>query len=362
MTQMKWLGINIGYKKNISKISFVAVLVVILGFGYPSFAHNNGKEKKRNNSDTTVAEKMPTKSLFPATTTAANNVKLLNAPLQPQVVSFVQQYAAKQSNEYEKMKVWGKSYFDLYDNILAQYNIPAQLKYLSVIESSLNPRTISWAGAVGPWQLMNDEGRRFGLRMNGSYDERMDFYKSTHAAAKLIKELYATFGDWLLVVAAYNGGVGRVKQCIRKANSKNFWDLQYFLPEETRTHVKKYIATHYIFEGGGGWTTMTAAETEKQKALFVTNNSVPNLSDEELNNTTVIEVSGRYLSVIVTNYLLMDIDQFNKWNPSFDKNLAEGKKYQLRLSKERAVVFEARKSQILLESVRTLLNGDNTKL
>ena len=85
----------------------------------------------------------------------------------------------------------------------------------------------------------------------------------------------------------------------------------------------------------------------------------PSLTEEELKNTTVIEVGGRYLSLVVSNYLLMDIDQFNKWNPGFDKTLAEGKKYALRLSKERAVVFEAKKSQILLESVKTLLNGDN---
>jgi membrane-bound lytic murein transglycosylase D len=171
----------------------------------------------------------------------------------------------------------------------------------------------------------------------------MNFYKSTHAAAKLIKELYETFGDWLLVVAAYNGGVGRVKQAIKKSGSKSFWDLQYYLAEETRMHVKKYIGTHYIFEGGGGWTTMTAAETEQYKAKVAVTNAlgVP-LSEDELKNTTLIEVSGRYLSVVITDFLL-----------------AEGKKYQLRLSSDRVTIFQAKKGEILLESIRTLLNGDN---
>ncbi len=237
----------------------------------------------------------------------------------------------------------------------------SNLRNIVVIESSLNPRTVSWAGAVGPWQLMPDEGKRFGLKRTNYSDERMDFYKSTHAACKLIKELHETFGDWLLVIAAYNGGVGRVKQCIRKAGGKkSFWDIQYFLPEETRNHVKKYIATHYIFEGSGGWTTMTAKETQTFLAARAIDNQEPILAQNDQFNTTVVEVGGRYLAVVVANYLLMDIDQFNKWNPAFDKTLASGKRYKMRLNKDRAVVFEAKKSQILLESVRTLINGEET--
>lgn len=356
---MQWFLNLINFLNNKLKVAIVAALIVVLGFGSASFAHNNGKQLNFTGRDTTT-EKSLISSLSPK-----KSFNYLQQPIQvelnPLVKGFVQQYAAKQTQGFEKMKSWGKPYFDLYDQILPQYGIPKQLKYLSVIESYLQPGTISWAGAVGPWQLMDYEGKRYGLRMNQFTDERMDFYKSTHAACKLMKELYETFGDWLLVVAAYNGGVGRVKQCIKKAGgSTSFWDIQYYLPEETRTHVKKYIATHYIFEGSGGWTTMTAKETDKYLAsLALDNKQPPSLTEEELKNTTVIEVGGRYLSLVVSNYLLMDIDQFNKWNPGFDKTLAEGKKYALRLSKERAIVFEAKKSQILLESVKTLLNGDN---
>jgi membrane-bound lytic murein transglycosylase D len=355
---MQWFLHLIGYLNNKLKIAIVASAIVVLGFGSASFAHNNGNQLHFNGRDTTTD-----KSLISSLSTK-KSINYLQQPIQvelnPLVRGFVQQYAAKQTQGFEKMKSWGKPYFDLYDQILPQYGIPKQLKYLSVIESYLQPGTISWAGAVGPWQLMPYEGTRYGLRMNQYTDERMDFYKSTHAACKLMKELYETFGDWLLVVAAYNGGVGRVKQCIRKAGgSTSFWDIQYYLPEETRTHVKKYIATHFIFEGSGGWTTMTAKETEKYLASLALENKQPSLTEEELKTTTVIEIGGRYLSFVVSNYLLMDIDQFNKWNPGFDKTLAEGKKYALRLSKERAVVFEAKKSQILLESVKALLNGDN---
>ncbi|HNL83039.1 MAG TPA: hypothetical protein PKG56_06570, partial [Chitinophagaceae bacterium] len=159
-------------------------------------------------------------------------------------------------------------------------------------------------------------------------------------------------------IAAYNGGVGRVKQAMKKAKSKNFWDIQYYLPLETRNHVKKYIATHYIFEGSGGWTTMTEQETNQYIASFALETKQSALTDEEIKNTAIVEVGGRFLSVIIANNLLLDIDQFNKWNPKFDKTLAEGKKYSMRISIDKLPLFEAKKSQILLESMNVLLNDN----
>jgi len=276
--------------------------------------------------------------------------------LNPRAVSFVQEYIRKQGKELQKMKGWGKPYFDLYDQVLIQYGIPKEMKYLSVIESHLSSGLISWAGAVGPWQIMPYEATRFGLSLKPK-DERMDYYKSTVAAAKLMKELFKEFNDWLLVVAAYNGGAGRVRQCIRKANSRNFWDLQYFLPEETRNHVKKFIGTHYVMEGGGGFTTMTADEVKKQKEN--TPIAANNLSSEDAANTSTTEISGRYNSMIVANKLLINIIQFNKWNPGFDRILAEGKKYSLRLPNDKIEIFESSKNQLLAASLRALLEGAN---
>ncbi|MBX2930741.1 MAG: lytic transglycosylase domain-containing protein [Chitinophagaceae bacterium] len=357
---MKWFINTIGYPKKTQKTVIVAIGLLVLGVGVASFTQIKKEDLTLsafyNFNDTTLkANNSLIDELSPQ-----NNVQLLQqSPIQtalnPLAIGFTNQYKAKQGKGFEKMKVWGKRYFDLYDQILPQYGIPKELKYLSVIESNLRPGTISTAGAVGPWQLMKDEGKRYGLRMTKYGDERMDFYKSTHAACKLINELYDTFGDWLLVIAAYNGGVGRLKQAIRKSNSRNFWELQYFLPLETRNHVKKYIATHYIFEGTGGWTTMTLHETNEYLASLAIN-AKPALTQEELDNTVVIEVGGRYLSVVVSNNLLMDIDQFNKWNPGFDKTLAEGKKYSMRLSNDKATIFEAKKREILMESMKILLN------
>ena len=326
-------------------VAVYLVFIISANLGLSNTVHLLG-------ADTSVSDKNGFKSLF--TTDHFDATKPYASQLNPRAVSFVQEYVRKQGKELEKMRSWGKPYFDLYDNILVQYGLPKEMKYLSVIESHLSSGLVSWAGAVGPWQLMDYEAKRFGLRTGGRNDERMDYYKSTHVAAKLMKELYTEFGDWLLVVAAYNGGAGRVRQAIRKTGNRNFWDLQYFLPEETRNHVKKFIGTHYIFEGGGGLTTMTASETLIQvskKPEEVT------LSAEELSNTAIIEVSGRFHSLIVASGIMMDPVKFNKWNPGFDKSLAEGKKYPMRLEKEKVTVFELKRNDLLMQSIKALLEG-----
>ncbi|MES2372341.1 MAG: lytic transglycosylase domain-containing protein [Bacteroidota bacterium] len=353
---MRWFGLNINTHISITKITLVGFAFVVGSIGTMSFTTGRADQDGLA-SDSTISDKNGFKSLF------ANNIfdasKPYETQLNPRAVSFVQDYVSRQTKELEKMRSWGKPYFDLYDNVLGLYGIPKEMKYLSVIESHLRSGLVSWAGAVGPWQLMDYEAKRFGLR-TGSIDDRMDYYKSTHAAARLMKELYTEFGDWLLVVAAYNGGSGRVRQAIRKSGSRDFWDLQYYLPEETRNHVKKFIGTHYIFEGGGGWTTLTASETVAQKALLAKPQEAQ-VSTADLENTTVTEISGRYNSVIIANGLSMDIIQFNKWNPGFDKALSEGKKYPMRLQKEKTAVFEARKNSFLMESVRALLEGTASK-
>jgi membrane-bound lytic murein transglycosylase D len=301
-----------------------------------------------NSGDTGRIAKIGFESLFIGS--KYNPALPYESQLNPRAISFVQEYIRKQGKELEKMKFWGKPYFDLYDNILTLYGLPREMKYLSVIESHLTPGLVSWAGAVGPWQLMDYEARRFGLK-TGPKDERMDFYKSTHAAARLMKELYTEFGDWLLVVAAYNGGAGRVRQAIRKSGSRDFWDLQYHLPEETRNHVKKFIGTHYIFEGAGGITTMTAAEQEQQKAtrpptdLSATHEQVP--------------VTGRFLSSVVAATLGIELKAFLAVNPGFDQQLAAGKTYLMHLpaGSGKKALFESKKPELLLTSLQTLLAG-----
>ncbi len=146
------------------------------------------------------------------------------------------------------------------DSVFVRHGLPVELKYLAVIESELNTTALSCVGAVGPWQLMPETAHDLGLKITNRYDERTNYYKSTKAAALYLKDLYAQFGDWLLVLAAYNSGPGPVIAAIRKSGSRNFWALQDYLPAETRGHVKRFIATEYFFEGHGSVATLTKAE------------------------------------------------------------------------------------------------------
>jgi membrane-bound lytic murein transglycosylase D len=185
------------------------------------------------------------------------------APLNKQAIQFVDKYIRSNTECLEGVKQKSSSSFGLIDSILAQYDLPVELKYLAVVESELNPKAVSRVGAAGPWQLMPGTAKVLGLKITKKYDERKNLKKSTKAAALYLRDLYAQYEDWLLVLAAYNCGPRHVNNAIRKSGSRNFWKLQYYLPAESRGHVKKYIATHYYFEGAGGVTTLTKAENIK---------------------------------------------------------------------------------------------------
>jgi membrane-bound lytic murein transglycosylase D len=303
--------------------------------------------------DTLIDDKKPFANLFLYNKVASN--KPYQAQINPRAIPFVEEYVRKQGKSLEQMKVWGKPYFDLYDQILVNYGIPKEMKYLSVIESHLGAAVTSWAGAGGPWQIMPGVARQYGLQVGPNIDQRTDYFKSTHVAARIMKQLYSEFSDWLLVVAAYNCGNGCVRSAIRRAKTKDFWQLQNFLPEETRNHVKKFIATHLIFEGAGGFTTMTAAEVAEVKTQV--NNAPLTLTAQELASSALIEVSGRFNSLVVANELQINIQQFNAWNPGFDQALAAGEKYAMRISKDKEAVFLAKRNQLLLASVRAIIEG-----
>lgn len=163
------------------------------------------------------------------------------------------------------------SVFPLMESVLERYGVPAELKYLAVVESNLKPNAASRVGAVGHWQLMAGTARELGLKVSKKGDERKNCEKSTAAAAKYLRDLYGLYGDWLLVIAAYNSGPGTLNKAIRRSGSRNFWALQSLLPTETRAHVKHYIGTHYYFERKGGETTLTKSERvafAKEVALF----------------------------------------------------------------------------------------------
>jgi membrane-bound lytic murein transglycosylase D len=173
---------------------------------------------------------------------------------------FVRTYIKKRGDCLYNVKKRSYIPFYIIDSVFRLYDLPVELKYLSVIESELKTSAKSRVGARGPWQLMPGTAKILGLKINRQIDERTNYSKSTRAAARYLKDLYAQFDDWLLVLAAYNGGPKPVIKAIRASGSRNFWVLQKWLPAESRQHVKKFIATHYYFEGHGSETTLTRRE------------------------------------------------------------------------------------------------------
>lgn len=278
-----------------------------------------------------------------------------SAQINPNAETYIQDYMRLHSRYLNNMKDWGQPYFNLIENILIQYGLPRELKYIAVIESNLNASATSSVGAGGPWQFMPYTAREYGLNVSNYVDDRRDYYKSTHAAAKYLLTLYKQMHDWLLVMAAYNGGPARVYNAIKKSGSKNFWSLQYYLPEESRTYVKRFIATHYVMEGGAGVTTIGAnAYSENGTTVIKQQN---NLTEAELEEVEMLPVSGKFNSLIIAKNLSMDIASFNHYNPGFDGVLSSSGNYELRLPPDKMQLFVANKYTILNECVQVLLGG-----
>src|SRR6186713_1492604 len=221
--------------------------------------HRSAHTKLAASSKTrTASSKTKTASSRARAASPKNKIGMSESDKQ-QGMKFVRGYIRNNDDVLHLVRRRSEIPFTIIDSILTRYKLPLELKYLAVIESELKPTALSPVGAKGPWQLMPTTAHVFGLKVNKEVDERKDFYKSTRAAAKYLKDLHRIFSDWLLVLAAYNGGPTPVYRAIHKAHSRDFWVLQKYLPRESRLHVKKFIATAYYFERIGSRTLITAS-------------------------------------------------------------------------------------------------------
>lgn len=165
------------------------------------------------------------------------------------VKSFIDLYAVRKRKLTSKALGLSYVYFPLFEEMLAKYNMPLELKYLAVVESALNPTAGSHAGAKGLWQFMYGTGKVYKLKVTSLVDDRFDPIKSTEAACQHMQDLYNMYGDWFLVLAAYNSGAGNVNKAIRRAGGvKDYWAIWPFLPKETRGYVPAFIAVCYVME------------------------------------------------------------------------------------------------------------------
>ena len=172
---------------------------------------------------------------------------IIEMPYNEVVQKFIDRYSGRLRHSVSYMLGASNFYMPIFEEALETYGLPLELKYLPVIESALNPKAVSRVGATGLWQFMLATGKRYGLEVNSLVDERRDPIKASYAAANYLSDLYKVFGDWNLVIAAYNCGPDQINKAIhRSKGSKDYWQIYPYLPKETRGYVPAFIAANYI--------------------------------------------------------------------------------------------------------------------
>lgn len=175
---------------------------------------------------------------------------------------FINQYLSAQKGRFARVLAAAPAYFPLYEKIFKDRNVPVELKYISVIESSLNPNALSPVGAAGLWQFMAGTARAYGLTVSDFQDDRKDAAKACNAAASFLLDSYLLYDDWLLAIASYNCGRNNIRWAIDKSGGKkDFWAIRDYLPIETRSYVPAFIATAYILENARQYSISPSGAT-----------------------------------------------------------------------------------------------------
>ncbi|MVM35556.1 transglycosylase SLT domain-containing protein [Spirosoma sp. HMF4905] len=221
-------------------------------------------------------------------------------------------------------------FFPLYERMLKQYGLPDELKYLSIVESALNPRAISRAGAGGLWQIMPGTGRDLRLSQDDYVDERMDPVKATEAACKYLRDLYNIFGDWEMAMAAYNCGPGAVKRAMRRSGGNSFYTIYDALPKETRGYVPQFVAFTYLINHAG------------DHGIVGENFEYPIPHD-------TIQVSGYFNLETFARHSTMALADLQKMNPAITTTILpeSTKRYPLRVPSEQYDYFASHRQTIL---------------
>jgi membrane-bound lytic murein transglycosylase D len=231
------------------------------------------------------------------------------------VQRFIDRYMAHLRHSVSYMLGATNFYVPIFEEALEAYQVPLELKYLPVIESALNPRAVSRVGATGLWQFMLGTGKQYGLEVNSLVDERRDPVRSSYAAARYLRDLYRIFGDWNLVIAAYNCGPGNINKAIhRSGGEKDYWRLYPYLPAETRGYVPAFIAANYAM------------------TYYCEHGICPMSTKLPLETDTVVVDRDVHLEQIA-KVLDLDIEMLRSLNPQYRRDIVPGatKKYAIRL-------------------------------
>ncbi len=194
-----------------------------------------------------VMEELPTK-LLKKRLAAIDKTTPFNVEYNPQLEAIIKSFLLKRKPIFSVVMERARYFFPMFEEHLAKYNIPLELKYLAIVESALKPTAVSRVGATGLWQFMYQTGVQYNLNVNSYVDERSDPFRATEAACKYLQALYNIYNDWDMALAAYNSGPGNVNKAIRRAGGKtNYWQIRSYLPQETASYVPLFYATMYIF-------------------------------------------------------------------------------------------------------------------
>lgn len=271
---------------------------------------------------------------------------LMEMPYNPAVRTFIDLYTIKKRRQLEYMMGMSNYYFPMFEQVLSANNLPLELKYLSIIESALNTTVVSRMGAAGLWQLMIGTGRLYGLEINSLVDERLSPSKSTHAAARFLKDLYSIYGDWNLVIASYNCGPGNISKAMRRSGGKrDYWEIYPCLPRETRGYVPIFIAANYSLH--------YAAEHNLCAATV----NMPAMTD-------TIMVRRRIHLLQIAEVLNLPIEQVRLLNAQYRKDIIPGdiKPYELCLPLNYANQFIQKQDEIAAFRADELINNRRSEI
>ena len=241
---------------------------------------------------------------------------IIEMPYNDVVQKFIDRYAGRLRRSVSYILGASNFYMPIFEEALEAYQLPLELKYLPVIESALNPKAVSRVGATGLWQFMIGTGKQYGLNVNTLVDERRDPVKSSYAAARYLRDLYKIFGDWNLVIAAYNCGPENINKAIRRSDGqKDYWQIYPYLPKETRGYVPAFIAANYIM------------------AYYCEHNICPMTTRLPVQTDTVVVRRNVHLQQIAA-VIGTDIEVLRSLNPEYRRDIVPGatEPYAIRLT------------------------------
>ena len=265
---------------------------------------------------------------------------VIEVPYNEVVRRYILRYVKHSPRQLAALQRKAEYYFPIFEDILAKHNLPYELCYMPVIESALNPQARSHMGATGLWQFMPATGKKYGLEINSLVDERMDPIRSTEAACLFLKNLYAIFQDWNLVIAAYNCGPGNVNKAIHRAGGKrDFWSIYPYLPSETRGYLPIFIAASYA---------MNYAEAH---------GICPAIPLATMASDTIVTTQRQHLKQIADN-IDIPLAELRRLNPQYPRDIIPGgKAYAICLPIEKAGLYIDKQDTILAYQAKELIHN-----